>query len=69
MDMHRLGEIERFTYRAGRFFSVGQNWYFATREGVDQGPFGSREEAEAAALCYVRERIMEEETLFRASLS
>ncbi len=69
MGMSRLGENERFTYRSGRFFNVGNEWYFATREGVDQGPFDTREDAEVAALSYVRARIMEEEMLVRQGLA
>jgi len=35
-------------FRANRLFSSGSAWYFSTREGQDQGPFISKEQAEQA---------------------
>ncbi|MBZ2170124.1 MULTISPECIES: DUF6316 family protein [Marinobacter] len=47
MDTHRrTGEAGPTPFRSSRFFSVGSQWYFATREGFDSGPFASRERAE-----------------------
>lgn len=42
----RSGEEERIPFRSNRFFCVGRDWYFTTREGFDSGPFASRERAE-----------------------
>ena len=52
MEKHRQGEAGPIPFRTGRFFNVGANWYFATREAIDQGPFRSRNEAEAALSKY-----------------
>lgn len=41
----RKGEPEKVWFRADRCFSVGNEWYVATREGKDMGPFKTRKEA------------------------
>ncbi|MGH1486064.1 MAG: DUF6316 family protein [Cellvibrionaceae bacterium] len=41
----RQGEEDKFWFRSDRFFSVGNDWYFTTREHQDVGPFGSRDDA------------------------
>ena len=53
MEKHRQGEVGAVPFRTGRFFNVGANWYFATREAIDQGPFSSRKEAEVALTKYI----------------
>jgi len=35
-------------FRSDRFHCENGQWYFAVRRGPDQGPYASREEAEAA---------------------
>lgn len=42
----RSGEDIPTPFRSSRFFCVGRQWYFTTREGFDSGPFASRERAE-----------------------
>lgn len=42
----RRNEPERVFFRSDRFFSGNGQWYFETREGVNHGPFDTREEAE-----------------------
>ncbi|MGO1463587.1 MAG: DUF6316 family protein [Marinobacter sp.] len=42
----RSGEDVHIPFRSGRYFCVGRDWYFTTREGFDSGPFASRERAE-----------------------
>lgn len=37
----------------GRIFKVGHDWYFATREKTEEGPFRSRRAAEKALNDYV----------------
>lgn len=38
-----LGEEEqRINFCAQRYYKVGHNWFFKTREGEDHGPFFSR---------------------------
>ncbi len=39
---------ERQLFRSNRFFSGNGQWYFATREHIDIGPFIRRDQAEAA---------------------
>lgn len=41
----RRGEPVRTRYRSERVFRSGQEWFIATREGIDVGPYGSLEEA------------------------
>lgn len=41
--------------RAQRLFSIGRDWYFSTREGIDQGPFLSKKHAENAINKFIRE--------------
>ncbi len=33
-------------FRSNRFFSVGEKWYFSTREGFDSGPYANKNRAE-----------------------
>jgi len=54
MRENRKGESGSFPFRSGRFFSVEGKWFFTTREGVDHGPFGSKEEAEAELSLFLR---------------
>lgn len=53
MEQHRNGEAGVIPFRTGRFFNVGGKWYFTTREEMDQGPYTSRVEAEAALSIYL----------------
>lgn len=48
MNNPRKGEATGHPFRSERMFSIGHEWFYATREGVDQGPFLSREQAENA---------------------
>ncbi|WP_411293572.1 DUF6316 family protein, partial [Thiohalophilus sp.] len=48
MHMHRRAEQGAIPFRSGRLFNIDARWYFACREGLDQGPYDSRDEAEAA---------------------
>lgn len=49
----RGGEIERVWVRMDRFYQVGEEWYFSTRESEDMGPFASLADAEEALIRYV----------------
>lgn len=53
--IHRRGEHGSIPFRSGRFFNIDSNWYFACREGKDQGPYRNRQDAEAALTLYVRD--------------
>ncbi|TDY00945.1 DUF6316 family protein [Thiohalophilus thiocyanatoxydans] len=44
----RHGETRPVPFRSGRFFNIGSQWYFACREGIDRGPFSTRQMAEQA---------------------
>jgi len=48
---------DHFT-RSERVFGAGGQWYFQTREGIDVGPYPTREaaEAEAARLARVHQK-------------
>jgi hypothetical protein len=45
----RAGEDARVWFRTSRFFSVDDVWFFATREGIDVGPYESKESAQSDA--------------------
>ena len=42
----REGEEGPAPFRSGRFFCVGNRWYFTTREGFDSGPYANRDRAQ-----------------------
>lgn len=41
---YRFGEKPRTRFRSKRYFLVGDQYYFSTREGMDIGPFDSKPE-------------------------
>jgi hypothetical protein len=43
---NRVGEAGVIPNRSARFHQKDNYWYYSTREGVDIGPFDSREDAE-----------------------
>jgi hypothetical protein len=44
-------------FRSDRFCRVNENqWFFATRDEGDKGPFQTRDEAERALRDYIREK-------------
>lgn len=53
MDGNRKGEAGPVPYRTGRFFTADSKWYFASREGLDHGPFISKEQAAAALALHI----------------
>ena len=46
---------DRHYFRADRLFTTNGEWYFATREGADRGPYGSRGEALRALAHFIDE--------------
>ncbi|MGD8483469.1 MAG: DUF6316 family protein [Thioalkalispiraceae bacterium] len=46
--LNRQGESGVTPFRSGRFFVVANQWYFATREGIDKGPYTTRSNAQLA---------------------
>lgn len=52
--MHRSTDTEKkMRFRSDRFFRSEGHWYFSTREGTAEGPYGTREEAHAALTEYL----------------
>ena len=49
------GGSPRTFFRSDRFFVVSNEWFFTTREGENQGPFGSQARAEEALQSYLRQ--------------
>lgn len=64
MSRHRQGELGTVPFRTGRFFYIDKQWYFACREGKDQGPFASKQEAEIALARYIQQNDSAEESDF-----
>lgn len=50
----RFGEPSKTWFRSNRFYRVNQGWYFSTREGENQGPYRSVEEAQTELSIYIR---------------
>jgi hypothetical protein len=46
---HRQGESPQHHARSERAVQVDDEWFISTREGVNIGPYATREDAEAAA--------------------
>lgn len=51
--MRRADTSPVFRFRTDRFFAIGGQWYFTTREGEDFGPFDNRAEAETRLSRYL----------------
>lgn len=47
MELNRKGEIGSPPPRGSRVFLMEDDWYFATREGPNIGPYDSRAEADS----------------------
>jgi len=52
----RHGEAEGVYFRSNRLFTANHEWYFATREGENKGPYPSRQHAEVALAIFIAER-------------
>jgi len=51
---YRKGEEKKIRFRTDRCFRVERDWYIATRESQDIGPFDSRKSAEKGVSRYVK---------------
>lgn len=49
----RKGEADKTWFRSDRFFYLGEEWYFSTREGTDVGPFNSIDSARTGLDRYI----------------
>jgi len=45
--MRRSDLVETTHFRSDRVFCAGSTWFFQTREGIDVGPYATRETADA----------------------
>lgn len=52
---NREGEGLGVVFRADRFYYVNNEWFFSAREGIERGPFQSREEASSELLVYIHD--------------
>lgn len=51
---YRAGESPQTFYRSERMYFSNGKWFFATREGVDMGPYDNLDDAEADLMLLVR---------------
>ena len=63
MDGKRKGETGPVPFRTGRFVVVDSAWYFLTREGIEHGPFPTRNRAERECLTFIKVCFQVEERL------
>ncbi len=54
MEILRKGESGVIPFRTGRFFNVETKWYFSSREGIDYGPFDSKQQAEVSLDVFIQ---------------
>jgi len=55
MSLSRSTDARPYTrYRSNRFFEAAGKWYFYTREGTTEGPFGRRDVAEQGLENYLK---------------
>ena len=54
MIQYRKGEERQTRFRADRIFTVGDNYYFNTRENKEVGPFTSRSSAQSGVALYIK---------------
>ncbi len=55
MDCREDDQNQKTWFRSDRFFNEGPDWFFSTRENTVEGPFSSREDAEAGLMMYLRD--------------
>ena len=53
---YRNGEESRLYFRSIRFYNVNGKYFFSTREGLEIGPYASKELAESALDCYIQSK-------------
>ena len=63
MNGKRKGETGPIPYRTGRFFCGDSAWFFSTREGLEHGPFPTKEKAERQCRTYISVCLQVEERL------
>lgn len=55
----REGENEKTWFRSDRFFKVGDNYFFTTREGANVGPFTSKLAAKDGLTTFIELRMQD----------
>lgn len=60
---NRLNENTIASYRNDRFYCDNDEWYFAIRRGPDQGPYPSKEAAQAGLRMFIAEELALERRL------
>ena len=60
---NRQNEDKAALFRSDRFYCVNDEWYFAIRRGPDQGPYPSKEAAQAALKKFIAEELVLERRL------
>ena len=63
MPINRFGEFGPIPHRTDRIYCSNGDWYFVIRRGIDQGPYDTREQAEAALKLYVQDQLAFEDSL------
>ncbi len=63
MEILRKGESGVIPFRSGRFFNVETKWYFSSRDGIDHGPFDSKQQAEVSLDVFIQSVIHVERKL------
>jgi len=59
----RHGEQGSIPFRSGRFYCVGNEWWFAIRRGPDQGPYPSKAAAKVSLIEYLNDQFAFEKHL------
>jgi len=63
MVVNRQGEQGWVQQRSERLFQDGDDWYFAIRHGVEQGPYTNEMEARLALREFIEEQLQFEHSL------
>ncbi|KZX56867.1 hypothetical protein A3709_03555 [Halioglobus sp. HI00S01] len=53
-ERRKSDQEEKSFFRSDRFFEHNGQWFFATREGTTEGPFGDRIQAQARLEAYIK---------------
>ena len=65
MKPRRYGETGTAPARRARVYRIGEEWYFAIRRGIDQGPYESERQARQALVKFIQEQLDFERRLCR----
>ncbi len=67
IPINRKHEAGPIPFRTGRFFCIDSKWFFACREGLDRGPFDTRDDAIVAMQIFLTSLKSVEKQLNRVS--